>query len=77
MTYPHDTRCPAYGKERWADVDECGPCKMLAEEHPYAPDPHQTPRPAVGVYPDCAVCRQPYWSALHPISVLRPSLEAM
>lgn len=25
----HLPECPAYGVEKWAEVDECGPCNWL------------------------------------------------
>jgi hypothetical protein len=39
----------------------------LDRAHGYHPNPFQTARPAVHVYPNCAVCNEPYWSALHPV----------
>jgi len=36
------------------------------QPHDYSPNPHQKPRPEVGVHPDCWICRESYWSALHP-----------
>lgn len=44
--YAHDTRCPAHGVQRWAGVDECGPCDYLSRTDALEP-------PTDEACPDC------------------------